>query len=137
MALGTIASDRITASPRKMCVPGVQAYATDGNTTIAMAAAIVRRATMLRRSRAARGGFRAGEMASDPETSTLAPHGATQIAQLRADRIIDRVARPAQVVLDLCLHRVDGNVIPELASALTRPAAALGPHSRRAPSRPC
>src|SRR4051812_14902924 len=87
---GSTASDRMTASPRNTCVPGVHACATAGartSTSIATPAhAPTRRALHVVR------------LALDAKTLALPPNGTAKVLELRLDRVIDRRAGSAQVL---------------------------------------
>src|SRR6185436_1023464 len=87
---GTSASERMTASPRKTCVPGVQACATAGATAMARTTNTAQRRTLREP--------RAFGTALNTETLALAPHGAPEILELRLDDIVDRLAGATQVL---------------------------------------
>ena len=93
IAGGSAASERITASPRKTCVPGVQAYATPGATmSVATAMSAQRRSRRLAGRRL---------VVSDPKPLSLPFDGAPQILQLGVHRIVDCLSRATDVVRDL------------------------------------
>src|SRR5690349_9693154 len=106
-------SERITASPRKTCVPGVQAWATAGATTTKAAAS----QTHVGTRRARRDGRARGTL--HPKTLPLSPNRPAQVFQLRLNGIVDRLARAAGVV---------GHVSPQAANHRTElsPSRILG-----------
>src|SRR3954470_2439183 len=77
---GRTASERMTASPRKTCVPGVHACATAGATirtrTATRAPAPMRRALHAR-------------LASDTKTLALPPNRSAEVLELRLDHVVD------------------------------------------------
>src|SRR3954464_4360897 len=81
---GRSGSERITASPRKMCVPGVQAWATAGVSTNANSTASARPP-----AEAGRDVARRIECALDPDPLALPTNGFAKIVQLFLDDIID------------------------------------------------
>src|SRR5258705_11775238 len=93
IACGRRASDRITASPRKMCVPGVQAYAGAG--------VAARRSTATHTTHSATTigcltDSRPGLL--DPDALSLAAHRFAQIRHLFAHHVVDRLARGIDVI---------------------------------------
>src|SRR5262245_59297483 len=84
------ASERMAASPRNTCVPGVHACATAGVST--------RIASATRTSGAARAARR---RCLDAKTLALAPHGATQVAELVCHGVIDCVACLPHIVRNM------------------------------------
>src|SRR5215467_12079145 len=93
---GSSCSERMTASPRKTCVPGVQACATPGATTTKTIANQTQVGT--------RNGWpdrRAGPGMSDPKAFALPANRAAQIFELGFDRVVDRFARAADVLGDI------------------------------------
>src|SRR4051812_6012995 len=136
IATGSRSSDRITASPRKTCVPGVHAYAADGSSTSAAAAS----STMTARSRG-RGNrcSRCSRCASrplDPQPLPLSPQGTTEIAQLGLDHVIDRLLRLAEVVPHVIANLVARNALPQLAAGVPSPWGAARAKWGRAHARP-
>ena len=95
MLEGSSASERITASPRKMCVPGVQACATDGvstsrrrTTSATLPAVSARECTRTRRL-------------LNADALTLSAYSFAEIAELVLYDIVDRFARGVDVITHL------------------------------------
>src|SRR3954466_7143630 len=133
IATGSRSSDRITASPRKTCVPGVHAYAADGSNTSAAPAS----STMTARSRGRAN--RCSRFASrplDPQPLPLSPQGTTEIAQLGLDHVIDRLLRLAEVVLHVIANLVARNALPQIAARVACPRGAASTDSSRPHARP-
>src|SRR5213082_1298379 len=87
MLEGRSASERMTASPRKICVPGVHACATAGARTSAS-----RIASATRPAETARGDARTMSGGLDPDSLALTADRFAEIVQLVFDDVIDRVA---------------------------------------------
>src|SRR5689334_3642825 len=102
-ATGRTDSERITASPRNTCVPGVHACAIAGVMASTNTASAVTRRTV--RAPCARGGR------LDAKTLALAPNGTPQILELRLDRVVDRILRATEVVGDVVA--IVGHGIPD------------------------
>src|SRR6476646_7565050 len=92
---GSSWSERMTASPRKTCVPGVQACATAGAITTSTTASQRHGGTRAARPR------RAGRRTSDPKAFALSPNRAAQILELGLHRVIDGLARAPGVLGDV------------------------------------
>src|SRR2546423_1488525 len=141
MLEGRSASDRNIASPRKMCVPGVQACATAGVSTSANSTA---RPTRLAEN--ARDEARGIACALDPDALTLPTDCFAEVVQFVLHRIIDRVLRAVDVFTHLFDDLVKWNAIDQIFPALHRASEStlrprcyptrtfFGPASR--PSRP-
>src|SRR5450759_4894446 len=106
MLEGRSASERMTASPRKMCVPGVQACAMAGVSTSASSTA-----SAIRPAETARGEARTIPSDLDPDALTLPPDCFSEIVQLVLHDVVDRVARGIDVITHLLNHVVDGNPV--------------------------
>src|SRR6476646_5713594 len=89
---GSSWSERMTASPRKTCVPGVQACATAGAITTSTTASQRQVGTRAAPPR------RAGRRTSDPKALALSPNRAAQVLELRLDGFVDGVARAPRVL---------------------------------------
>ena len=113
MLEGRRESERITASPRKMCVPGVQAWATDGVSITSSNAASNTVPT-----EAARDAARDIPRALDADALTLPAYCFPEIGQLFFHYVVDRVPRGVDVFADLFHHVVDGNAVDQLSAAL-------------------
>lgn len=99
MLEGRSESERMTASPRKMCVPGVQACAMAGvNTSASSTASAIRPSRRTTRD-------------LDPDALTLSPDCFSEIVQLVLHDVVDRVASGIHVVTHLLDHIVDGNPV--------------------------
>src|SRR5215831_4402628 len=92
---GSSCRERITASPRNTCVPGVQACATAGASTTNTTANQRQVGTRTGRPPPGR---RAGRRRSDPKTFALPPNRPAQVLELGFDGLVDRLARAADVV---------------------------------------
>src|ERR1041385_4258000 len=99
---GRNCSDRMTASPRKTCVPGVHACATAGATTTRTAAS--QRLLGTRRARRPR---RARRAMLHSKPLALSPDGTAEVLELRLDGVVDRLARGADVVGDVASQSAD------------------------------
>src|SRR5512138_635659 len=114
IAGGNAASDRMTASPRNTCVPGVQACATPGATmSVARAMSAQRRSGRLGDRRL---------VVSDPKPLSLPFDGAPQILQLGLHRIVDCLARMADVIRDLLAQVLA--TLPQVLAAVGSPSGA-------------
>jgi hypothetical protein len=116
------------ASPRKMCVPGVQAWALPGtrmsarSTASAIAHGAARPPRIMRR------------VVLDTDLLALAADRLAQILQLVGDDVVDRFASVIHVFADLLRHVVERNALDEIAPFVSRRApAAL--RVRRCPTR--
>src|SRR5690349_4560194 len=89
-ASGRTASDRITASPRKTWVPGVQAWARAGETAIIETINAAKRRTS-RDDRA-----RAGRLL-DAKALPLPPNRASKVLQLGLHGVVDGLTSPTQI----------------------------------------
>src|SRR4051812_40043037 len=87
-ATGSTASERITASPRNTCVPGVHACATVGETMSTTAAS----AAMRRTFRHSLFGF-----VLDPKSFPLTTNRTPKILELGFDCLVDGFTRPTKV----------------------------------------
>src|SRR6202163_1553568 len=106
MLEGRRASDRMIASPRKMCVPGVQACATAGVSTSASSTA-----TATRAADTARDDPRTIPLDLDSDALTLPPDCFSEIVQLVLYDIVDRAACGVDVIAHLLDHVVDWNPV--------------------------
>src|SRR5258706_3121521 len=113
MLEGRSASDRMIASPRKICVPGVQACATAGVSTSASSTA-----TATRAAGTARDDARTIPVDLDSDALTLPPDCFSEIVQLVLHDIVDCVARGVDVIAHLLDHIVDWNPVDQLSSAV-------------------
>src|SRR5450759_5730888 len=113
MLEGRSASERMTASPRKMCVPGVHACATAGVSTSASSTA-----TATRAAETARGDARTIPSDLDPDALTLPPDCFSEIVQLVLDDVVDRVACGIDVVTHLLDHVIDWNPVDQLLATV-------------------
>lgn len=82
----------MTVSPRKMCVPGVHAYAVDGVAAIAISAM---HATQMRKAGGCLPDSRAANL--DPDPLTLPTHRFAEIVHFRADYVVDRFASAVDI----------------------------------------
>src|SRR3954471_21372449 len=133
IATGSRSSDRITASPRKTCVPGVHAYAADGSSTSAAPASSTMTATARAR------GNRCSRCASrplDPQPLALSSQGTTEIAQLGLDHVINRFLRLAEVVPHVIANLVARNALPQIAAGVACPRGTARTQSSRAHAGP-
>src|ERR1700694_2533028 len=125
---GRSGSERITASPRKMCVPGVHACATAG---VSISAS--RTASASQPADTTRGVKRRIAPALDPDALTLPANGLSKISQLVLHDIVDRVARGIDVLAHLLDNVVNGNAVDQILATLhCRVEAALRPWCRPA-----
>src|ERR1700682_2457192 len=125
---GSSGSERITASPRKMWVPGVHACATAGVSISASRTASARQPPDT-----ARGVERRIWPALDPDALTLPANGFPKISQLVLHDVVDCVARGIDVVAHLLHDIVDGKAVEQfLAAFYCRVEAALRPRCRPA-----
>src|SRR6478609_6310778 len=129
MLEGSNARDRITASPRKMWVPGVHAYATAGARISASTTAIP-----TRHAETARGDARTIDGDLDPDALTLPTDRFAQIVQLVLHDVVDGAAGAVDVVAHLLDHVVDRNAIDEILAALDR-RLETAPRARCRPAR--
>lgn len=98
---GSNESDRMIASPRKMCVPGVQANAAEG------VAAIARIAMHTTQMTATTGCPRDSLWVNlDTDALPLTPHGFAEVVHFGADDVIDCFLR----AVDILAHAV-GDII--------------------------
>src|SRR5207244_2774939 len=118
---GSRASALITASPRKTCVPGVQAWAAAGVSASATTASATSPAIAPAR-------WSGDRRRSDPKPLPLAPNRLPQILELGLDGVVDRVTRPFRVVRDLAANLFVRHPTPQVAAALSRPSRAGEPH---------
>src|SRR6188508_744797 len=95
MLEGRSASERITASPRKMCVPGVQACATDGVSTSRR-----RTTSATLPADAARECARTRRLLN-ADALTLGAYSFAEIGQLVLYDIVDRFTRGVDVITHL------------------------------------
>lgn len=107
----------MTVSPRKMCVPGVHAYASDGVAAIATSAM---HATQIRKVGGCLPDSRAANL--DPDPLTLPSHRFAEIVHFRANHVVDRFTS----AVDVFTNRV-GNVLyrdrlDEIFAAITSSA---------------
>src|SRR6478672_554548 len=125
---GSSESDRITASPRKMCVPGVQAWATDG---VSMSSSRTADSTLA--AETARDEARDIPRALNADALTLPAYCFAEIVELVLHHIVDGFARGIHVVAHLIDHVIDRYSVDELAAAIHRgPETALGARTRPA-----
>ena len=120
IAGGRLASERSTASPRNMCVPGAHAYASDGNS--AMARNATAHHTAIRRNRDAEGCAMAVPL--DPHALSLAPDGLPKVRQFVSHRIVDGFARRSKIVSYLFRYLLARDAIPHLLAPIAEPAGA-------------
>src|SRR6267154_4924734 len=106
MLEGRSASERITASPRKMCVPGVQACAIAGVSTSASRTASAMRPDDLI------------PCVLDADALALPPDCFAKIVQLVLHDVIDRAARGIDVIAHLLNNVVDGNPVYQLLATI-------------------
>src|SRR5262249_47555715 len=133
MPAGSSASECITASPRNTCVPGVHACATPGvSATATRATSTNAVAFHTHRRRDGRAAIRC----LDPKTLSLAAYRALEIVQLGLDDVVDRVARPAEIVGDVLADLPAGNRVPRILAASGRPARPAKPEPGGVMSRP-
>src|SRR5512140_2944580 len=90
--LGRSESERMIASPRKMCVPGVHAYAAAGVTAIAMTA------MPTTHSMKTAGCLTDSRFKLDTDPLPLTANGFAEIIHLRTYDVIDRFARAVDVL---------------------------------------
>src|SRR5688572_1475750 len=112
---GRNASDRSTASPRKMCVPGVHACAIDGVTAIAISAT---RAAQKIAVKGCRADSRRPKL--DPDPLPLPPNRFPEVVHLRADNVIDRFLRAVDVLANRISDLIDRYGIGEISAGTTR-----------------
>src|SRR5690348_16882982 len=122
MAPGNKSSERMTASPRNTCVPGVQAYAAVGSRTSTAAARTSINPIEPRRVVAVCA--RVGGRGLDAESLPLSTQGATQVVQLLLDHIIDGLLRLSQVVADVIANLVSWYPFPQLGPRVACPRRA-------------
>src|SRR4029078_11090813 len=122
--------DRMTASPRKTCVPGVHACATAGATISASTANTAPRATQPNPNRVRRVTLRPAA-GLQPKTFPLATDGAPEHFELRLDRVVDRLERTSDVVRDMLSNLVAGNAVPKVLAAVGGPARAARAETER------
>jgi hypothetical protein len=122
--MGRTASERITASPRKTCVPGVHAWARDGETAIIRTINAAKRRTF--RDACAETG-----RLLDAKALPLSPNRAPKILQFGLHGVIDCFAGPAQVfgqvvavLTDVVANFIARDAIPDFTTATCRPASA-------------
>src|SRR5512143_4337371 len=127
-AAGSNTSERMTASPRKTCVPGVQACARLGVIATAMIA------TMRHWTTRPKAGV--PRLASDAKALPLPPNRSAQILELRLHHVVDRLASAAHVVGHAIVDLLVRDRVPEVLSALRRPSRARRAKARRAPACP-
>src|SRR6266480_4872507 len=128
---GSSASDRMIASPRKMCVPGVQAWATAGVNTSAS-----NTASATRPAENARDEARGIPRALDPDALTLPPHCFAEVVQLVFHGVVDRILGGIHIVKYLVHHVVQRNTIDQIFAALhRRPESAVAGPLRPSESR--
>src|SRR5689334_20845158 len=108
----------MTASPRKTCVPGVHACATDGARTNTHKPSSATRAAVRHRERR-------GRRRLDAKALALAPNGTAQILELRLHRVVDGVTRAPDVVAHAIADLVARNRLPRIVSAVCRPLSAF------------
>src|SRR5467141_1554158 len=106
MLEGRSASERMTASPRKMCVPGVQACAIAGVSTSAS-----RTASAMRPDDLIPCGL-------DADALALPPDCFAEIVQLVLHDVVDRAARGIDVIAHLFDHFVDRNPVHHLLATV-------------------
>src|SRR5258705_2625391 len=117
------------ASPRKMCVPGVQACAMAGVSTSAS-----NTARAMAPAETARGEARVTVARLNPDPLALPANRFSQIVQLVLHDVVDRVASGVDIVPHLFYDLVDRDPIDHLLSAIDcRPEPASRP--RRSPPR--
>src|SRR5665647_104930 len=116
--LGRSDSDRMIASPRKMCVPGVHAYAAAGVTAIAMTA------TPTTHSMKTAGCLTDSRPNLDTDPLPLTANGLPEIVHLRAHDVVDRLTRAIDVLAYGFRDFLDRKRIDQLFAALTRYAIA-------------
>lgn len=126
---GRRGSERMIASPRKMCVPGVHAYASAGIRTSAS-----NTASAIPPAGSARGEARVIGGRLDPDSLALPPNGFPKIVELVLHDVVDRIACGVHIVANLLDHFVDRNPIDQLFPPIDRrPEATL--RARRCPTR--
>src|SRR6476660_7641193 len=102
MLEGRSVSERMTASPRKMCVPGVHACATAGVSTSAS-----NTASAIAPAETARGEARITVVPRlDPDPLALPANRFTEVVELVLDHVVDRIASGIDVIPDLVYHRI-------------------------------
>src|SRR5688500_11697496 len=99
----------MTASPRKMCVPGVHACATAGVSTSASSTA-----RPMAPAESARVEARVIAPRLDPDSLTLPANCFPKIVELFLHDVVDRIARCVHIVANLFDHIVDGNSVDQL-----------------------
>src|SRR3954469_22651302 len=114
---GRSGSERITASPRKMCVPGVQACATAGVSISASTTASARVP-----AEAARDVARPIDRALDPDTLALPTNGFAKVVQLFLYDIVDRAASGVDILTYLFDDIIHWDAVHQVFSALDRRA---------------
>src|SRR3954468_22458336 len=112
MLEGSRESERITASPRKMCVPGVHACATEGVSITSSNAASNALPT-----EAARDEARDIPRALNADALTLPAYRFPEICQLFFDYVVDRITRSVDVIAHLVDDLVDGNAVDQFSTA--------------------
>ena len=120
------------ASPRKMCVPGVQAYASPG----VSGEREQRDASRHEHDSRAAVSLTAAQSRLDPDPLPLAAHRFAEIVHLVAHYVVDRFARARRRTREpnrRCRRR--GRSIDQLFAALTRRAIAALPLARRPSAR--
>src|SRR2546423_3139764 len=127
---GRSVSERMTASPRKMCVPGVQARATAG---VSISASNTASATAPPDT--ARGEARITVPRLNPDPLALPANRFPQIVELVFHDIVDRIAGGVDVLANLIHHRVNGDSIHQLFSTFDGAIEAPS-RPRRSPPRP-
>ena len=93
MDAGSIPRERMTVSPRKMCVPGVHACAVDGVAAIATSAM---HATHMRKMGGCLPDSREANL--DPDALTLPAHRFAEIIHFMSDYIVDRFASAIDIL---------------------------------------
>src|SRR5687767_5510824 len=118
---GSEGSDRSTASPSMMCVPGVHAHASAGSSATSSSAAAV---SCTARTRADRAGDRCPRPVtarSDAELPPLALDRLAEILQLGFDRLGDALARFLHELAERLADLFGRHLVPELLALVGHP----------------
>src|SRR5882762_6866976 len=129
MPEGSRGRERMIASPRKICVPGVQACATAGMSTSARSTASATRPAVT-----ARGDARVTPGDLNADALALTADRFPKIVELVLHDVVDRVARGVNVLAHLVDHVIDRDPVDQLLAAVdSGPEPTLSP--RRRPTR--